>query len=196
MKKILLSLKLGHLWESEAIGDLKAWKSFLSSAIRRKDTESWLEKVQEKSKLRLFRHLNSDMRRADFIEWHIPASHRVQYARLRSGTHQLRLETGRWVDEKEEERLCNVCVTGKVESEEHFLLDCYVYRQLRENMFAKVLDQTGYDLLLMKDDKNWLMDVLIGHGLKKKDVRENIGKAVAAFIAVAMQIRKQNLIQA
>ena len=40
------------------------------------------------------------------------------------------------------------------------------------------------------------MDVLIGHGLKKKDVRENIGKAVAAFIAVAMQIRKQNLIQA
>ena len=63
-------------------------------------------------------------------------------------------------------------------------------------MFAKVVDQTGYDLLLMKDDKNWLMDVLIGHGLTRKDVREDIGKAVSAFIAVAMQIRKQNLIQA
>ena len=118
------------------------------------------------------------------------------FARLRSGTHQLRIETGRWVKEREEDRLCNVCVTGKVESEEHFLLECYVYRQLREGMYTKISEQTGYDLLHMKDDKNWLMGVLLGHGLTKKDVREKVGKAVAAFIAVAMQIRKQNLSQA
>jgi hypothetical protein len=99
------------------------------------------------------------------------------------------------VNEREEERLCNVCITGKVESEEHFLLECYIYGQQREGMFARILEQTGYDLLSMKDDKNWLMEVLLGHGLKKKEVRENIGKAVAAFIAVALRIRKQNLSQ-
>ena len=62
-------------------------------------------------------------------------------------------------------------------------------------MFAKIHEQTGYDLLTMKDNQNWLMDVLMGHGLKGKKVREKIGKAVAAFVAIAMRLRKQNLSQ-
>ena len=94
----------------------------------------------------------------------------------------------RRVHEKEEERLCNVCVTG---TESHFLLECYVYNRLREGMFEKINQITGYNLLTMRDNKDWMMDVLLGHGLKRKEVREQIGKAVATFIAVA--IRKQNL---
>ena len=135
----------------------------------------------------------TDVVREDFLEWNIPASHRAHYARLRSGTHQLRLETGRRVHEKEEERLCNVCVTGKIETESHFLLECYVYNRLREGMFEKINQITGYNLLTMRDNKDWMMDVLLGHGLKRKEVREQIGKAVATFIAVAMRVRKQNL---
>jgi hypothetical protein len=100
---------------------------------------------------------------------------------------------GRRVHEKEEERLCNVCVTGKIETESHFLLECYVYNRLREGMFEKINQITGYNLLTMRDNKDWMMDVLLGHGLKRKEVREHIGKAVATFIAVAMRIRKQNL---
>jgi hypothetical protein len=172
VKKSLLDLKLGHLWETEAIGDLKSWSSFILTTIRSRDTELWLEAVQEKSKLSLFQSLKSDLVREDFLEWNIPASHRAHYARLRSGTHQLRMETGRWAHETKEQRLCNVCVTGKIESEAHFLLNCYVYNGLREGMFAKIKEQTNYDITLMKDNEDWLMDVLLGHGLKSKDVRE------------------------
>ncbi len=196
VKKILLDLKLGHIWDSEAIGDIKSWSSFISTAVRSRDTELWLKAVREKPKLYLFKSLKSDLAREDFLEWDISASHRAQYARLRSGTHQLRMETGRWVQEAKEERLCNVCVTGKVESEAHFLLECYVYNRLREGMFGKIKEQTGYDLALMNGNGDWLMDVLLGHGLKSRDAREKIGKAVAAFIAVAMWVRKQNLSQA
>ena len=95
--------------------------------------------------------------------------------------------------EKEEKRLCKICVTGKVESEEHFLLECYVYNHLRDSMYKRISDQTGYNLLLLKDDKNWLMDVLLGHGLQRKEVREKVGTAVATYVALAMKIRKQNL---
>ena len=114
----------------------------------------------------------------------------VHTTRGYEAAHQLRLEMGRRVHEKEEERLCNVCVTGKIESESHFFLECYV---LREGMFEKINQITGYNLLTMRDNKDWMMDVLLGHGLKRKEVREQIGKAVATFIAVAMRIRKQNL---
>ena len=64
-------------------------------------------------------------------------------------------------------------MTGKVESEEHFLLDCYGYNNIREAMYTKIKEQTGYDFLLLKEDKSWLLDALIGHGLQKKDVRES-----------------------
>ena len=194
VKRTLGKLKLDHLWSSEAIGELKDWISFISSVIRRKDTELWMQAVQMKPKLRLYRYLKTDLGREDYITWQIPASHRTLYARLRS-THQLRLETGRWVNEPEEERLCKVCITGKVESEEHFLLDCYVYNKIREGMYRKIFDQTGFNLLLLKDDKKWLLDVLMGHGLKDKEAREKVGKAVSTFLAVAMKIRSQNLSQ-
>ena len=115
------------------------------------------------------------------------------YARLRSGTLNLRMETGSWAKEKEEKRLCKICVTGKVESEEHFLLECYVYNPIRDSMYKRISDQTGYNLLLLKDDKNWLMDVLLGHGLQRKEVREKVGTAVSKYVALAMKIRKQNL---
>jgi hypothetical protein len=193
VKRTLTSLKLDHLWRSEAIGGLKDWISFITSVIRTKDKERWVLAVQKKPKLRLYSAIKSELAREDYISWQIPARHRALYARLRSGTHQLRYETGRWANEPEEERLCNVCVTGKVESEEHFLLECYVYRKVREGMFSKIFEQTGYNLLRMKEDKNWLLDVLLGHGLKKKEVREKIGKAVTWFIAVAMKIRSQNI---
>ena len=45
----------------------------------------------------------------------------------------------------------------------------------------------------MMDSKDWLMEVLLGHGLKCKEVRQKVGKAVAAFIAVAMRLRKKNV---
>ena len=101
VKRTLGKLKLDHLWSSEAIGELKDWISFISSVIRRKDTELWMQAVQMKPKLRLYRYLKTDLGREDYITWQIPASHRTLYARLRSGTHQLRLETGRWVNEPE-----------------------------------------------------------------------------------------------
>ncbi len=193
VKRTLLNLKLGHLWNSQAVGDLKSWISFISAVIRKKDQEDWFEEMKDKKPLVLYRNIKTEVSREDYLEWQIPACHRTLYARLRSGAHNLRLATGRYIKEPEPERLCVVCVTGKVETEEHFMLDCYVYAHIRERMFARIKDQTGYDLLLLKEDKSWLLDVLLGHGLRKKEVREKIGIAVTTFIAVASKIRRQYL---
>ena len=193
IKRTLHGLKLDHVWDSQAIGDLKGWISCISATIRKKEQESWVEELKEMDKLRTYRSLKTVLGREDYISWQVPTPHRVLYARLRSGTHSLRMETGRWMHEKEAERLCKICVTGKVESEEHFLLDCYVYNNIREAMYTKIKEQTGYDFLLLKEDKSWLLDALIGHGLQKKDVREKVGKAVMKFIAVATKIRRQDI---
>jgi len=120
----------------------------------------------------------------------MPPEHRRCYARIRSGSLQLRIESGRWNKELEEERVCKVCLTGKVENESHFLLHCYAYDRLRKLMFRQIKDNTGYDLDIMRDNNEWLLDVLIGHGLKSEVVREKIGKAVASFLVVTMRVRQ------
>ena len=89
--------------------------------------------------------------------------------------------------------MCKVCATGKIESETHFLLDCYVFERYRRAMFNRILQETGYDLMSMKDDPNWCLEVLIGDGLLAKETRRSIGTAVAAFLEVAMRKRARIL---
>ena len=56
-------------------------------------------------------------------------------ARIRSGTNNLRIETGRYERSKlsEEYRICQVCMEG-TENEEHFLFHCKAYSKIREDL--------------------------------------------------------------
>ena len=42
--------------------------------------------------------------------------------KLRGGTAELRVETGRWSGLQREERICKQCALGEVEDEVHFVL--------------------------------------------------------------------------
>ena len=193
IQNTLVNLNLGHLWLSEQIGELKDWMSLAKACVKRKDLELWAGALQKKAKLRVYRQLKSDLRQEEFLAWALPPKQRVLYARLRSGTHQLRIETGRWRKEPEEERVCKVCITGSVESEAHFLLDCYVYNRLRQSMFKQIKATTGYDIASMMGDREWLMDVLLGHGLPQKETRRLIGQSVAWYLATAFRVRARIL---
>ena len=59
------------------------------------------------------------------------------YAKFRMGVAPLRIETGRYEGLEEENRLCFHC-KDKVESEEHVLLHCPAYQDLREMLFVKI----------------------------------------------------------
>ena len=117
----------------------------------------------------------------------------MAYARIRSGTHQLRIEVGRWSKEAVADRKCNVCLTGKVEDEAHLLLHCYVYGRLRDRMLRRIKTSTGYDLVTMKDQAQWLLETLLGEGLASKEVRKIVGAAVAIFLVDALRLRERLL---
>ena len=93
---------------------------------------------KKKSKLRLYRCLKTELREEEYLRWAVTVEQRSLYARLRSGTHPLDIEVGRWYQKPEAERVCYVCLTGKVESEAHFLLDCYRYNWQRDKLFKAV----------------------------------------------------------
>ena len=64
--------------------------------------------------------------------------------RLRGGTNELRIETGRYPNTNrdrrldEDERRCLLCMSGEVEDERHFVLSCVVYKEMRKKMFEVV----------------------------------------------------------
>ena len=73
----------------------------------------------------------------------IPWRAKVLIAQLRTNSHHLQCKTGRWKRPKEawEERVCTFCTSGAVESEKHFILECDVFKDIREsygNMLALV----------------------------------------------------------
>ena len=61
-------------------------------------------------------------------------NHRSAFAKFRMRVAPLRIETGRY---ERLERVCFNCV-DKIESEEHVLLDCPLYQQIRESWFVKL----------------------------------------------------------
>ena len=105
IKSILGNLNLGHLWISEEIGEYSDWVSVVGAAIKSKDTDLWLLAMQEKSKLRLYRTLKTDLKPEEYLSWTVSAQQRALYAQLRSGTHQLRIEVGRWSQEAEADKV-------------------------------------------------------------------------------------------
>ena len=81
-----------------------------------------------------------------YIGANIPWKAKILIAQLRTNTHQLRCETGRWKRPKEAwaERVCIFCTAGKVETKKHFILECEAFKDNRD-MYANVLTDKSWD---------------------------------------------------
>ena len=57
---------------------------------------------------------------------------RAMHSKLRISAHKLEIEGGRYLNIPKHERICTACNSGEVEDEEHFLLNCSLYKPLRQ----------------------------------------------------------------
>jgi hypothetical protein len=118
------------------------------------------------SKLRTYKHINPTL--AVHEAYHprsnvmIPDYKRSAFTKLRTSSHSLNIERGRWARVDENRRFCR-CKNNKIENEEHVLLECELTRDLRRKyrvegntrlceMFANhpVEDVIGYSYEVMK----------------------------------------------
>ena len=77
----------------------------------------------------------------------MPHYYKSAYAKFRCGVASIRLETGRYERLPEDLRTCFNC-PNSVENEEHILLRCPIYSDLRETMLT-VLSEEFPDLSFM-----------------------------------------------
>ena len=55
--------------------------------------------------------------------------------KLRVGTTELRVETGRWTGLRKEERIYKQCTSGEVKDEMHFVLHCEALSEERRKLY-------------------------------------------------------------
>ena len=87
---------------------------------------------------------------------------RKKIAQLRISAHKLKIETSRFTNKNiykpPELRLCENCNLGKIEDEYHFMLECPLYKSLRQQFFKTITNSNGYFGSYCPHDKFiWIM---------------------------------------
>ena len=106
------------------------------------------EEIRTKRKLRLYKQIKKDCKVEKYVTFNLTQSQRSLLCQLRIGILPLRVETGRYINLKVDERICEQCDLGTVEDELHFLFHCKLYEEERE-YFYRDLDE--YNILHMTD---------------------------------------------
>ena len=130
--KLLASLKnLGpqHDYNAKSLNEAK--NSIKSSTSTRRSTYLALNPQLELNEVYISTHV-------------IPEFSRISFTRIRTSSHRLRIETGRWTRTPRELRLCPC---GDIQSEEHVLLRCPMSQDLRSN-FPSIQNYTSVVHLL------------------------------------------------
>ena len=104
-------------------------------------------------------------------------------SRLRTSSHNLKLESGRWSGVPVSQRLCIYCNQSQVDDEEHCLLSCPTFSTKRNCFFAK-LGSMGVSF-----NENCPKEDILARILCPKDAK--MAKLVNKYIGILFHARDQ-----
>jgi len=129
VKKILCSVGLNHVWNNQNTLSIKRLKYTLLEKLEEKYIVYWKEKIQISTKLDFYRQVVTEYKNQFYLTKVVNIKHRQALCRLRTSSHSLKIEQGRYLNITRAERKCDVC--GVLEDEKHFLDDCIRFNHLR-----------------------------------------------------------------
>ncbi len=87
------------------------------------------------NKSRTYRKYKQSILTEPYVIAPLSKCQRSALAKFRCGVAPLKIETGRYTRTPEEERLCTLFNLQEVESEEHCLIRCELYPDIRQTLF-------------------------------------------------------------
>ena len=186
------NLNLAVAWDQQDIGDIKVWTALLKQRKRERESREWSDNIKQKSKLKLYRVLKTELVREQYLDFDCPRYNKTLVTQFKSGNTNLRVELGRRRNEKREERICQICLTGAVEDESHILLNCYVYDHLREKLKYTLRQLAPLGLSKTNDDTLSVPTLLGGERVQAKD-KLIVFRSVGLYLAKVMALRKEML---
>ena len=145
------------------------------------DCNNWIHAVYASPKLRTYRLFKLSYGTENYLKEIYNRQHRSILAQLRCGILPLAIETGRYTNTPEEERLCQMCPSREVESECHFLFDCSKYSNVRQVYFQQISNSLANFEVFSNNEK---LIVLMS---------DQFIKATAKFIHECYDLRQHSL---
>ena len=116
--------------------------------------------IKSEGKLRTYSKFKQHFGLEDYIS-ELPYKDRCHLARLRISAHTLAIETGRHARPKVpvNQRVCQMCNSGSIEDEMHFVTICDKFRQIRQSTFEKIQNVCpNFNMLSTEDKFNYIMN--------------------------------------
>ena len=148
-KRLLVELGMEDYWKEQRVKETRGeWGELVSKKIQEREQREWRLTIQERPRLRTYRLVKKNLEYESYLDIEDEAG-RKALARLRSGTNVLRIETGRHEGLERRDRLCWFGC-DEVEDEQHFLKECWMYEDLREEAMMGVVGVQFQELSLEK----------------------------------------------
>ncbi len=135
VKQILCQIKSKRSYNDMNTIDIDYARKSLMDCVE----NEWKRSACNKTKLELYNNIKHKFGAERYLLLNIEYEKSL-LSQLRYGILPLRIETGRFCNEKREDRLCVFCDTNTVENTEHFLFECSLYDHQRLNFINTVYD--------------------------------------------------------
>jgi hypothetical protein len=115
---------------------------------------------RDDSKLRTYKLFKNSIQIENYLLLIKNSELRREFTKLRISAHQLRVELGRYtVPHKTpyEDRKCRLCMTDLIENEQHFLLECPLYKDARLQLFDNLNSFCDFGKMQTNEQFHFLM---------------------------------------
>ena len=130
----LNNLGLTFLWQRQSVTE-NVFKRMIKQRLKDQYLQSWNENVHANNVCYNYRMFKSDFRLEPYlIELERPL--RYNLMKLRFSNHRLPIHSQRFLNIPRSERVCELCETGELGDEFHYLFNCKDERIVRERMKA------------------------------------------------------------
>ena len=134
LKDQLIKIGFGKEWHEQSTINLGTLESRLVELA----DENWRKDCLAKTKLCTYCVIDEHRNVPLYVRSNIPKYHRSLIAKLRIGTLPIKLERGRYAGIPVADRICEMCSSGTVEDEYHFVFECSKYADIRKNWAEKI----------------------------------------------------------
>ena len=140
VRELLFKSGFGHVWQNQNVNSKSTFILSLTQRLKDMYMQIWTASLTLTNKSFYYKMFKSEIRKEDYLSKVTIRKFRTALSRFRCSSHDLFIETGRYINIIREQRICKLCNFNLIEDEYHFLLICPVYIHLRE----KYLDPYYY----------------------------------------------------
>jgi hypothetical protein len=106
--------------------------------------------------------------------------------KLRTSSHKLEIETGRYNNIPRDQRICKNCTLNKIEDENHLLFECHMHGIERKKLNRYLKENIDLDFLSHETSENKMQEIFSSNNL-------GVFNALGKFIKIALQKRENTI---